>query len=74
MSYFIIYSQKVLDGVIHPLHFSQVWIYDCNKTEPLWEITILLLKDKKLYLSSNVSTAFIVIYYKFYVHIVTISV
>lgn len=57
MSYSVLVyvSQKVLDGVMDPLHFGQVWIYDCNKTKPLWEVTILLLKDKKLYLSSNVS-------------------
>ncbi|XP_025411266.1 growth factor receptor-bound protein 14-like isoform X4 [Sipha flava] len=46
-------AQKVLDGDIDPLHFGQVWIYECNKLDPSWEVTILLLKDKKLYLSPN---------------------
>ncbi|XP_060854048.1 growth factor receptor-bound protein 14-like isoform X1 [Rhopalosiphum padi] len=48
--------QKVLNGDICPLHFGQVWVYDCNKTKPFWDITILLLKDKNLYLSSNHKT------------------
>ncbi|XP_022176422.1 growth factor receptor-bound protein 14-like isoform X3 [Myzus persicae] len=45
--------QKVLNGDTCPLHFGQVWVYDCNKTKPFWDITVLLLKDKNLYLSSN---------------------
>ncbi|CAI6365798.1 unnamed protein product [Macrosiphum euphorbiae] len=45
--------QKVLNGDTCPLHFGQVWVYDCNKTKPFWDVTVLLLKDKNLYLTSN---------------------
>ncbi|CAH1721664.1 unnamed protein product [Aphis gossypii] len=45
--------QKVLNGDICPLHYGQVWVYDCNNPKPYWDITVLFLKDKNLYLSTN---------------------
>ncbi|XP_050524442.1 growth factor receptor-bound protein 14-like isoform X2 [Daktulosphaira vitifoliae] len=45
--------ERVLNGEIKPLHYDKVWIFDCNNPKSKWETTILLLKDKKLYLSQN---------------------
>ncbi|KAL5240501.1 hypothetical protein ACI65C_007911 [Semiaphis heraclei] len=48
--------EKVLNGDACPLHFGQVWIYNCSKKKPFWDVTVLLLKDKNLYLSNHKST------------------
>ncbi|XP_050442986.1 growth factor receptor-bound protein 14-like isoform X2 [Adelges cooleyi] len=45
--------EKILNGDTEPLHYDKVWIFDCNKSEPSWDTTILLLKARQLYLSPN---------------------
>jgi hypothetical protein len=45
--------KKVLNGDTCPLHFGQVWVFNGSKTRPLWDLSVLLLKDKNLYISIN---------------------
>lgn len=49
------FLQKILLGEKEPLHYRQVFIYNSKSSKPQWTKHVLLLKNKILYISKDVS-------------------